>query len=200
MQAGPGRQHCTHLVEQGAAEPKNTLFHTELEIWSVACWGDSHGAGCGTPVPGGWDGLGLGWLRGRGRARAPSLPHSSREQLWQLCPLTPGRGGSAGAASPAQPSLPAQPRAGQGARLEAQAGLQREQDPSSSPLLAAAWHKRPGTEQQPFPTARQGIRDTHRTGWAGHPPVATNSWGRNGSAQHGVASPPPAASAGTPQV
>lgn len=33
--------------------------------------------------------MGLGWLQGHGReAGASCLPHSSWEQLWQLCSLT----------------------------------------------------------------------------------------------------------------
>lgn len=173
MQAGPGRQHSTHRVEQGAAEPKNTLFHTELEIWSVACWGDSHGVGRKTPVPGGWNRMGLGWLRGRGReAGAPSLAHSVWELLWQLCPLTRDRG-------QCRCRFNTTPHPGPGARskLGGTGRLQREQGPGcthSSPLLRAGWHERPGMEQQPFPSARQEHHGhTHGTGQAGHPPPAT---------------------------
>lgn len=126
MQAGPGRQHCTHLVEQGAAEPKNTLFHTELEIWSVACWGDSHGAGCGTPVPGAWDGPGLGWLRGQGSFPATFQPGAAVAAL----PSHPGERGQCRGRFTSTPSLPAQPRAGQGARLEAQAGSRGSRIPA----------------------------------------------------------------------
>lgn len=128
MQAGPGRQHSTHLVQQGAAEPKNTLFHTELEIWSVACWGDSHGVGRGTPVPGGWNGG--DWAGCRIMAGPGLLPcHIPAGSSCGSPALSAGRGGSAGAALPPQPSLPA-PAQG---RARSQAGgtgrAQREQGP-----------------------------------------------------------------------
>lgn len=211
MQAGPGRQHCTHRVEQGAAEPKNTLFHTELEIWSVACWGDSHGVGAGPPgdgTGGGWAGLAVGHSR---EAGAPSLAHSSWEQLGQLCPLTQERGQCQCRCN----STPLTASHGPGPRSEVggTGRLQRQQDPGcarSTALLRAGWHERPGTEQQQCPTARRehhGHR--HGTGQAGHPPPATahcSPAGRKGSAQrswHGAARARnglSSASAGAPRV
>lgn len=134
--------------------------------------------------------MGLGWLQGHGReAGAPSLAHSSWEQLWQLCPLTWDRG-QRRCRFNITPHC--QPRPGPGARSElgGTGRLQREQDPGcarSSPLLRAGRHERPGTEQQQFPTARQEHHGhTHGTGQAGHPPPATSQRtpaGRNGSAQ-----------------
>lgn len=151
------------------------------------------------------------WQGGRGSfpgtfllgAAAAALPSHSGEE-----PLAPRERGQCWChVNTTRLAASHSPGPGQGARLETQARLHREQHPGctcSSPLLKAGWHRRPGTEHQQFPTARQehhGHR--HGTGHAGHPPAAITPRTparRNGSAQHRMASPPPAASAGTPQL
>lgn len=172
MQAGPGRQHSTHLMEQGAAKPKYTLVCTELEFWSAACWGDSHGVGHRSPVPGGWNGTGLGWLGAVAGAGAPSQPHPNWEQLWRLCPLTqekrPRTAGEGAGPVPRSHHPP-----------HCQPGASRTHRPAGHPP-AASTHPPGGTER---PALRQGTRSCQgRTG--------TVEWESPATAQSSPTIPP----------
>lgn len=121
-------------MEQGAAKPKYTIFHTELEFWSVACGATPTGWGTGALSP--EDGTGRGWAAwGPWQGGRGSFPATfQRGAAAAALPSHPGegalhrrRGGSAGATFTSHPSLPAR------STTDTQTGLARQDAPQQPP-------------------------------------------------------------------